>query len=74
MEEPAGPIRRSMGKRALMWSGGTGADVAACPSSAGLQGHRVRLARDGRLISHAVGAVLTVPMKWAQISPWAGAP
>jgi len=35
MEEPAGPIHRSMGKRALVWIGVTEADVPACPSSAG---------------------------------------
>ena len=74
MEEPAGPIRRSMGKRALMWTGGTGADVAACPSSAGYHGHWVRFARDGPLIPRAVVVVLIASMELAHISSWAGMP
>ncbi len=34
MEEPAGPIHWSMGKKGLVWIGWMGADVQACPSAA----------------------------------------
>lgn len=67
MEEPAGPIHRSMGKRALVWIWLPEADVAACPSWAGWEGLRGRLDRVASLIRYAMRAVLIEPVTWARI-------
>lgn len=52
MEEPAGPIHWSMGKRAVVWIVGAEADVSACPYSAGCQVLPGRLSSVASLIRH----------------------
>ena len=52
MEEPAGPIHWSMGKRAVVWIVGAEADVSACPYSVGCQVLPGRLSSVASLIRH----------------------